>query len=144
MKTQEDLERRTDTTTPSSEESGTKGKGTTMLAPLSEDEFSPEWWDEALCRDGEGGLTKVFFSEELQDIARAKTICAECPAMLTCLEGAIARREPWGVWGGQMFLNGKILATKRRRGRPPKNPRPEDQLPEIPVPLHLQGYLRSA
>lgn len=144
MKTQEDLERRTDTTTPSSEEPGTKGKGTTMLAPLSEEEFSPEWWDEALCRDGEGGLTKVFFSEELQDIARAKTICAECPAMLTCLEGAIARREPWGVWGGQMFLNGKILATKRRRGRPPKNPRPEDQLPEIPVPLHLQGYLRSA
>ena len=36
------------------------------------------------------------------------------------LEGAIERREPWGVWGGQLFLNGKILASKRRRGRPPK------------------------
>ena len=45
---------------------------------------------------------------------------------------------------GQMFLNGKILATKRRRGRPPKNPRPEDQLPDIPVPVHLRGYLRTA
>ena len=115
-----------------------------MLASLSNEEFSPLWWDQAACRDGEGSLTSLFFSEELQDIARAKTICSECPAMLTCLEGAIARREPWGVWGGQMFLNGKILATKRRRGRPPKTPRPEDQLPEIPVPLHLQGYLRSA
>jgi WhiB family redox-sensing transcriptional regulator len=121
-----------------------KGMGTDMLAPLSNEEFSPDWWDEALCRDGEGSLTSVYFSEELQDIARAKTICSECPVMLTCLEGAIARHEPWGVWGGQMFLNGKILATKRRRGRPPKTPRPEDQLPEIPVPVHLQGYLRSA
>jgi WhiB family redox-sensing transcriptional regulator len=43
------------------------------------------------------------------------------------------------VWGGQLFLNGKILATKRRRGRPPKVARPEDQLPDIPIPDHLQG-----
>jgi WhiB family redox-sensing transcriptional regulator len=38
-----------------------------------------------------------------------------------CLRGAIARREPWGVWGGHLFLNGKILAQKRKRGRPRKN-----------------------
>ena len=121
-----------------------KGMGPEMLASLVNEEFSPAWWDDAACRDGEGSLASVFFSEELQDIARAKTICLACPAMLTCLEGAIARHEPWGVWGGQLFLNGKILATKRRRGRPPKTPRPEDQLPEVPVPVHLQGYLRSA
>ena len=34
---------------------------------------------------------------------------------------AIERREPWGVWGGQLFFNGKVLAFKRKRGRPPKN-----------------------
>ena len=113
-----------------------------MLAPLNEENFSNEWWDEALCRDGEGSLTNVFFSEELQDIARAKSICAECPAMVQCLEGAVARREPWGVWGGQLFLNGKILMTKRRRGRPPKNPRPEDHLPVIPIPVELQDKVR--
>jgi len=115
-----------------------------MLAELSEEQPIEDWWAEARCRDGEGSLTDVFFSEELQDIARAKTVCAECPVMLECLEGAIARREPWGVWGGQLFLNGKILATKRRRGRPPKHPRPEDQLPDIPVPVHLRTYLRTA
>ena len=123
---------------------GDEGKGSNMLAPLSNEEFSPEWWDEAKCRDGEGSLTTMFFSEELQDIAHAKTICSECPVMLTCLEGAIARREPWGVWGGQMFLNGKILASKRRRGRPPKVPRPEDQLPDVPIPEHLLPGLRTA
>ena len=37
--------------------------------------------------------------------------------------GAIERGEPWGVWGGQLFFNGKILAQKRKRGRPPKIPR---------------------
>ena len=31
-----------------------------------------------------------------------------------------------------------VLASKRRRGRPPKNPRPEDQLPQIPIPVHLR------
>lgn len=114
-----------------------------MLAEAIDD-ISPAVRAHAACNDLQGSLTGVFFSEELQDIAAAKGICASCPVILECLEGAIERHEPWGVWGGQMFLNGKILATKRRRGRPPKTPRPEDQLPDIPVPVHLQGYLRSA
>jgi WhiB family redox-sensing transcriptional regulator len=96
------------------------------------------WWAHARCNDGSGRLAELFFSEELQDIARAKHICATCPALIPCLEGALERREPWGVWGGQLFLNGKILASKRRRGRPPKNPRPEDELPEVPIPEHLR------
>lgn len=83
----------------------------------------------------------LFFSEELGEIADAKRICAECPVIAPCLEAAIRRAEPWGVWGGQLFFNGRILAKKRRRGRPPKNPRPEDQLPEVPIPEHLQRLI---
>jgi WhiB family redox-sensing transcriptional regulator len=97
------------------------------------------WWADARCNDGAGTMTGLFFSEELQDIARAKDICAKCPVIAPCLEGALERREPWGVWGGQLFLNGRILASKRRRGRPPKVARPEDQLPDVPVPVHLQA-----
>jgi WhiB family redox-sensing transcriptional regulator len=101
------------------------------------------WWAQASCRTSDDNvegstLAHLFFSEELQDIARAKTICSECPVIAPCLEGALERREPWGVWGGQLFLNGHILAQKRRRGRPPKVPRPEDQLPVIPIPEHLR------
>lgn len=103
-----------------------------------------DWWADARCRDGNGGLSPLFFSEELQDIAQAKQLCADCPALAPCLEGALERREPWGVWGGQLFLNGKVLASKRRRGRPPKVPRPEDQFPEVPIPAHLEGELRTA
>ena len=80
--------------------------------------------DEALCRDGTGTLVALFFSEQLDDIARAKAICAECPVRQRCFEGALARREPYGVWGGHLFFKGKVLAIKRPRGRPPKNPRP--------------------
>ena len=80
------------------------------------------WWDEALCNDGTGALLDLFFSEQLDDIARAKAICANCPVQGPCLDGARSRREPWGVWGGQLFLNGRILAFKRKRGRPPKSP----------------------
>lgn len=79
-------------------------------------------WAAASCRDGTGILTELFFSDQIPDIRRAKEICSTCPLIEICLEGAIERREPWGVWGGQLFLNGHILAQKRRRGRPPKNP----------------------
>ncbi len=79
--------------------------------------------DEARCRDGSGQLTALFFSEQLDDIARAKAICGGCPVREPCFEGALARHEPYGVWGGRLFYKGKVLAFKRPRGRPPKNPR---------------------
>ena len=82
------------------------------------------WRLEARCRDGSASLIDLFFSEQLDDIARAKSICQACPLQQPCFEGALARREPWGVWGGHLFLNGKVLANKRKRGRPPKNPQP--------------------
>ena len=79
-------------------------------------------WSLARCADGAATMTALFFAEQIDDIARAKQICELCPVQEPCLEGAMARREPWGVWGGQLFFNGKILAQKRKRGRPPKNP----------------------
>ena len=78
-------------------------------------------WDLARCRDGAGTMTGLFFSEQIDDIARAKAICNLCTVIEPCLEGALERREPWGVWGGQLFAGGKVLAHKRKRGRPPKN-----------------------
>ena len=78
-------------------------------------------WAQARCRDGAASMLNLFFSEQLDDIARAKAICGKCPVAEACFEGAVARREPWGVWGGQLFANGRVLAFKRPRGRPPKN-----------------------
>jgi len=87
----------------------------------------PVWQDLALCNDGSGGsMTELFFSEQLDDIAAAKAFCLECPVREDCLDAAMTRREPWGVWGGELFVHGKVVAQKRKRGRPPKV-RPELQ-----------------
>jgi WhiB family redox-sensing transcriptional regulator len=94
------------------------------------------WRQEARCRDASAALTPLFFSEQLDDIARAKAFCAGCAVREECLDAALSRHEPWGVWGGELLVNGKIIANKRRRGRPPKHPRPEDALPtswELPI-----------
>jgi WhiB family redox-sensing transcriptional regulator len=97
--------------------------------------FSPQnqsdlWTREALCQDGTGALLELFFSEQLDDIAAAKEFCGECPVRVPCFEGALARREPWGVWGGELFFQGKVLAHKRKRGRPRKVRPMEADMPE--------------
>jgi WhiB family redox-sensing transcriptional regulator len=88
-----------------------------------------DWQSLARCRDGSASLVELFFSEQLDDIAAAKAFCQECPVRTECLAGALERREPWGVWGGELFVNGKVVAQKRKRGRPPKI-RPEVEVPE--------------
>jgi WhiB family redox-sensing transcriptional regulator len=98
-----------------------------------------DWWTAARCNDGSGRLAGLFFSPDVRDIARAQGICATCTVLVPCLEGAVERREPRGVWGGQLFVDGRIVATKRRRGRPRKVPTPHDQLPERPLPEQLRG-----
>jgi WhiB family redox-sensing transcriptional regulator len=37
-----------------------------------------------------------------------------------CLDGALDRKEPCGVWGGQLIEDGVIIERKRRPGRPPR------------------------
>lgn len=91
-------------------------------------------WAGARCRDGHGTLSHLFFSEDALVIARAKAICSKCPVAGACLAGAVERAEPWGVWGGQLLVNGIPVAHKRGRGRPPKHPRPALVVDEVPVP----------
>lgn len=95
-----------------------------LLEPRSDALTDGVNWADARCRDGSGTLTHLFFSDELLDIARAKAICARCTLRAECLEGALERAEPWGVWGGELIENGQLVVHKRPRGRPPKHPRP--------------------
>lgn len=70
------------------------------------------------CRDAQAA--DLFFSERPADLEQAKTLCADCPLLVECRQGAIDRGEPWGVWGGAIFDDGRIIAVKRGRGRPRK------------------------
>ena len=63
----------------------------------------------------------LFFAESPADVERAKAICTGCPVRSACLSGALARREPWGVWGGELLVHGVVVPRKRPRGRPRKD-----------------------
>ena len=89
------------------------------------------WRATARCNDGAATSTRLFFSDDVLDVARAKAICAKCPVREPCLQAALDEREPWGVWGGELFANGHIVENKRRRGRPPRHPRPEPVIDEL-------------
>jgi WhiB family transcriptional regulator, redox-sensing transcriptional regulator len=114
----------------------------TTLALLDLDPFEAERAGVELpCRVQD---PELWFAETPADLELAKSYCLDCPVRRACLSGALERHEPWGVWGGQLILNGRILANKRRRGRPPKTPRPEDQLPVIPIPERLRDTVGAA
>ena len=63
---------------------------------------------------------ELFFAESPTDVELAKALCVDCPVRAECLAGALERREPWGVWGGELFLQGVVIPRKRPRGRPRK------------------------
>lgn len=85
----------------------------------------------ARCADGTGALTGLFFSDHVVDIARAKAICGRCDLRERCLNDALEREEPWGVWGGELLSGGRVVAVKRPCGRPPKHPRPVVRVDEL-------------
>jgi WhiB family redox-sensing transcriptional regulator len=69
------------------------------------------------CRSGDADQ---WFAEAPAELERAKALCAQCPIRLECLDGALQRAEPWGVWGGEIFERGVVIPRKRPRGRPSK------------------------
>lgn len=73
--------------------------------------------DRLPCRDEDPDL---FFPEKQEQLTLARLACARCPIAVQCRAGAIERNEQYGVWGGQLILDGELVDTKRGRGRPPK------------------------
>lgn len=67
-----------------------------------------------------GSDPDLWFAEAPADVETAKALCAPCPLRKACLSGALDRREPWGVWGGELVLSGVVVPRKRPRGRPRK------------------------
>ncbi|WP_238148864.1 WhiB family transcriptional regulator [Serinicoccus sediminis] len=63
----------------------------------------------------------LWFAELPAEVEHAKELCGPCPLREQCLTGALERREPWGVWGGQLLLQGRVVPRKRPRGRPRKD-----------------------
>ncbi|MFC9602447.1 WhiB family transcriptional regulator [Streptomyces niveus] len=60
---------------------------------------------------------ELFFAHALStdQIKTAKDVCATCPLKASCLQGAIERREEYGVWGGTDEAERRSI--KRRTAR---------------------------
>ena len=76
----------------------------------------------------------LWFADTPAELERAKQLCVGCPLKAQCLASALARHEPWGVWGGEIFEHGAVISRKRPRGRPRKadleRDRAEQDLPK--------------
>ena len=60
------------------------------------------WRDQAMCRDTD---PELFFpigttGQALLQIAKAKSICCQCPVTVECLEFALETNQDTGIWGG--------------------------------------------
>lgn len=89
------------------------------------------------CADGNGSLTHLFFSRDDLEVAQAKAICRRCTVATHCLDAAIQRQEPHGVWGGVLLVDGRPIALPPRRGRPSGRRRVEFVDDEVRRPAHL-------
>lgn len=88
-----------------------------LLALLVESDGAPSARLDLPCRSGDADR---WFAEAPAELERAKALCEQCPIRAECLEGALRRAEPWGVWGGEIFERGVVIPRKRPRGRPSK------------------------
>jgi len=111
-----------------------EGSGCSAVAVLFSELLVPGWAEgERIGLDavtGEIALPchsadpELFFDEAPARVALAKSLCGGCAMRTACLEGAISREEPCGVWGGELFVEGEIVAAKRTVGRPRLNTTP--------------------
>jgi len=83
---------------------------------------------------------QLWFSELPADLELAKAHCRPCPIRGLCLAGALERREPCGVWGGQIFDRGAITPRKTPRGRPPRTPEQNHRSTTAPAPRRQYAH----
>ncbi len=72
------------------------------------------WHQRGACR---GLDASIFYPDPDDDpkANRAKAVCEDCEVREACLEHALSRREPTGVWGGATELERRRITRRRRR-----------------------------
>lgn len=71
------------------------------------------WQDRAACTTMDPDL---FFPEAGEHGGeQAKAACRSCPVRRECLEGALARNEKYGIWGGTSGADRRELRRQRSR-----------------------------
>jgi WhiB family redox-sensing transcriptional regulator len=58
--------------------------------------------------------TDLFYPASDADAEPAKAVCGTCRVADQCLEYALERREPEGIWGGHTFAERRSILRRRR------------------------------
>ena len=102
---------------------------------------STDWADASTpCRSYD---PELWFAETADQVALAQALCGDCALRAACLAGAVERREPWGVWGGELFERGQVVARKRRPGRPRKDDHLDRRAAEAALQARLAELVRE-
>src|SRR6266567_926143 len=88
---------------------------------------SADWASRGACRDEDPDLFFPIASTgpALEEIARAKAVCARCQVRAECLSYALETGQDCGVWGGATEQERRAMRARRNRpivrtqGRPP-------------------------
>jgi WhiB family redox-sensing transcriptional regulator len=96
------------------------------------------WRSAAACRSADPDL---FFpvsatGPAVRQIARAKTICADCGVRRECLEFALAHDQNYGIWGGTTAEDRQRTRRRRRRAAAAAAKRTVAALPAGEPALH--------
>lgn len=91
-----------------------------LSAPTSMSSVAAAIARRARCADPDSSYSHLFFSEDPVNVARAKAMCSTCTVHELCLSTALQRQEAYGVWGGELLVDGEVKVDIPRRGRPRK------------------------
>ncbi|SFK52359.1 WhiB family transcriptional regulator, redox-sensing transcriptional regulator [Amycolatopsis sacchari] len=95
----------------------THGRGRPTAPSWADVGLTPEalaWHADAACL---GTDPEAFFPEPEAGYAVtvAKRVCGHCPVRAACLDYALARREPFGIWGGHTTQDRRRLLRHRQQ-----------------------------
>jgi len=71
-----------------------------------------DWRKLGACR---GLDASIFYPDDDDDAAVAKSVCDSCGVRAACLEHALLSREKAGVWGGATERERRRIIRQRRR-----------------------------
>ena len=86
---------------------------TELLSQRAAREDVRDWWDAAACgtADPEMFFPVSAFGPGMDEIARAKAVCASCRVRRQCLQYALATHQVHGVWGGTTEEERRVRAA---------------------------------
>ena len=95
------------------------------------------WQQDSLCSQPKYQKCRDdFFSDDIDAIETAKSICSLCPVRKECLSWALDNREIWGVWGGRDENEIRTTLSLSEEGQEIRRTREG----EVPICLHCDAH----